>query len=116
MDEHRAIPDPTVNKLGGVHPRRPPRAQTQEGSTQTANVPYTENSQGSADQGWRTQPETQPGVDFEHWRQYATPAATPTRDDSQETDESIHVDIAPVEPGTEQSNWESFIHQLGDDT
>lgn len=113
IDEHRPLSDPTVDRLAGVSPRHAPTQQTQkEASTVTADVAYTE--QGLTDQSWDTPPDNQPAVDAEHWRQYATPAATPTGDNWQEVDESIHVDIAPVEPGTEQSNWESFIEQLGE--
>jgi hypothetical protein len=115
IDEHRALSDPTIDKLGGVHPRHPPRPPTEkENTAPTAEVPtFAKDTQGSTDQGQNLQPDGQPVVDPEHWRQYATPAATPTGDNF-ESEDSIHVDIAPVEPGTEHSNWESFIHQLGD--
>jgi len=114
MDEHRALSDSTINKLGGVHTRNhPPRHRTEENRPRTQKAPFAEVSQHSMDQGWNTRTDNQPAVDQEHWRQYATPVATPTGTNL-ELDDSIHVDIAPVEPGTEQSNWESFIHQLGE--
>ena len=117
IDEHRALCDPTIDKLGGVHPSHSPQPQTREGGNAQSNtVSFTEESRNSQAQNWHTQSDGRPAVDPEQWRQYATPAATPTGDDTWlESGDSIHVDIAPVEPGTEQSNWELFIHQLGED-
>lgn len=110
MDEHRAFSDPTIDKLGGTHPQHPRRPR--ENGARTQENAFA-NDSAAADQGWNTQLDGQPAIEQEHWRLYATPAATPTRD-SLEPDDMIHVDIAPVEPGTDQSNWESFIHQLGE--
>lgn len=114
MDEHRALSDPTIEKLRGVHPRHPPRPRTEERNRAQAHEgPFTEGLQHSGDQSWNMWPDSQPAFDREDWRLYATPAATPPGN-SLGLDDSIYADITPVEPGTEQSNWESFIHQLGE--
>ncbi|GJJ11196.1 hypothetical protein Clacol_005428 [Clathrus columnatus] len=96
MNLHMPISDATTEKLGGVYPNK------------TVSKTGTGNSESttSLDQMLLQ-------VDSEHWRMYATLSSTPTGDhDLSEQDDAIQVDIAPEEPSTELSNWESFIHGL----
>ncbi|KAF8573766.1 hypothetical protein K439DRAFT_1665694 [Ramaria rubella] len=111
MNEHRPFPDATTNKLRGVRRRS---AHHPESQTATNGTSMNGCSPGFVDQTWTSNPGLELIVDPEHWRQYATPAATPTGEETWlESEDAIHVDISPEEPGKEVSNWESFIHQLG---
>lgn len=122
LEERRPLPDTTTDKLVGVHRKHPSsHPQSQEGSPPHAGtLQHPETPQVLAhgseiNTAWSLQsPIFQPRPELEDWRHYATPASTPKGDQSETwlQEDMIHVDIAPEEPSTEQSNWESFIHQL----
>lgn len=105
MDLHKPISDTMMEKLGGVYPIK--IAAAKEFTTTESGGPLKSSLGSSNFMSLQ--------VDPEHWRSYATPVSTPTGDhDSSEHDDAIQVDIAPEEPSTELSNWESFIHGLSD--
>jgi len=61
-------------------------------------------------------------IEPDHWRRYATPAATPLGiqaplpdiDLDVELDlDAIQVDIAPLEVASEHASWDLFMNQFG---
>jgi hypothetical protein len=101
MDMHGPLPEPIHEKFDGIQQpaRHIPSSLSANGAI------FSDIHQGF----WTQQPNT------EHWRQYATPAATPVETHAElPHEDQIHVDIAPEEQATEHSNWEMFIHQLGE--
>lgn len=112
MNRQRRLINPATEKLHNLHPNRS-NTLPQDGRQGNLNEAYTRDDQRTSSQDWRTWTTIGMNVATDDWRQYATPAGTPLGQHAElPPDDAIQVDIAPEEPTTEHSNWETFIYQF----